>query len=49
MSFKDDQLIDNLKHFIAIIHKVKPSSVKGVYLKKCVVAGSMSPSVQVNA
>jgi large subunit ribosomal protein L1 len=49
MSFKDGHLVDNLKHFIGVIHKVKPASVKGVYLKKCVVAASMSPSVQVIA
>jgi large subunit ribosomal protein L1 len=47
MSFKDDQLVDNLNAFIQTIVKVKPASAKGQYIKKCVVAACMSPSVQV--
>jgi len=47
MSFKDDDLVENLNHFIATILKVKPASAKGTYVKKCVVAASMSPGVQV--
>ncbi len=47
MSFKDEDLLENLNHFIATIHKVKPAASKGTYVKKCVVSASMSPGVQV--
>lgn len=49
MSFKDDQLIANLNHFIAVIDKARPASVKGTYLKKCAIHAAMSPSVLVIA
>lgn len=48
MSFKDEDLLENLNHFIAVIHKVKPAAAKGAYVKKCVVSAAMSPGVQVS-
>ena len=47
LSFKDEQLVDNLNAFVQTILKAKPSSAKGQYVKKCVVAGCMSPGVPV--
>jgi large subunit ribosomal protein L1 len=49
MSFQDEQLVANLSHFIATIEKARPASVKGTYLKKCVISASMSPGVLVSA
>ena len=49
MSFSDEQLVANLSHFIAVIEKARPASVKGTYLKKCVISAAMSPGVQVVA
>lgn len=47
LSFKDDQLVENLNAFIATIQKARPSSAKGTYVKRCVIAACMSPGVQV--
>ena len=47
LSFKDDQLLDNLNAFVQTILKAKPASSKGLYVKKCVVAACMSPGVPV--
>ena len=47
LSFADAKLVENLEAFIANIHKVKPSSAKGTYIKKCTIAACMSPGVQV--
>jgi large subunit ribosomal protein L1 len=47
MSFSDDKLVDNLNAFVQAILKAKPSTAKGTYVKKCVVAGCMSPGVPV--
>ncbi|MFM7133252.1 MAG: 50S ribosomal protein L1 [Planctomycetota bacterium] len=47
MSFPDSKLVENLEAFVANINKVKPASAKGQYIKKCVVAGCMTPGVQI--
>ena len=47
LSFADAKLVENLEAFIANINKVKPSSAKGTYIKKCTIAACMSPGVQV--
>lgn len=48
MSFSEQALRENLEAFLATINKVRPASAKGTYIKKCVVAGCMSPGVQVS-
>jgi len=47
MSFADADLLENLNHFIGTIEKAKPATVKGVYIKKISVSGTMTPGVQV--
>jgi large subunit ribosomal protein L1 len=47
MSFSENDLVTNLQHFIQTIERIKPASAKGTYIKKCVISGSMTPSVQV--
>lgn len=48
LSFSEQALRENFEAFIATINKVRPASAKGTYIKKCVVAGCMSPGVQVS-
>jgi large subunit ribosomal protein L1 len=47
MSFADAALVENIDFFIKAIEKVRPSTVKGIYIKKVVVSGVMTPSVQI--
>ncbi len=47
MSFKEDALVENVEHFIRTIEKSRPSTAKGVFIKKVVVSGAMTPGVQV--
>lgn len=47
LSFKDSDLVDNLTAFIDTIEKMRPSTTKGVFVKKIVIAGSMTPGVQI--
>lgn len=47
LSFADAALVENIDFFIKAIEKVRPSTVKGIYIKKVVVSGAMTPSVQV--
>jgi large subunit ribosomal protein L1 len=47
MSFADEDLIENFRHFMGVIEKSRPASAKGQYIKKCVISGTMTPSVQI--
>jgi large subunit ribosomal protein L1 len=47
MSFPEADLLDNLNYFLSTIEKAKPSSVKGVYVKKVCLSGTMTPGVRV--
>jgi len=47
MSFPDADLVENLTHFIGAIEKAKPSGVKGRYIKKITLKGTMTPGVPV--
>jgi large subunit ribosomal protein L1 len=47
MSFPEADLLENLNHFIATIEKARPSAVKGVYVKKITLSGTMTPGVRV--
>lgn len=45
MSFPEGDLLANLEHFIQVIETSRPSSVKGQYMKKVAISGTMTPSV----
>jgi large subunit ribosomal protein L1 len=47
MSFKDGDLVGNLDAFIHHIEKMRPASTKGAFIKKVVIAGAMTPGVQI--
>lgn len=46
-SFSNDKLADNLRHALEHIKALKPSAVKGVYIQKVSVSGTMTPGVHV--
>ena len=43
--FSQEQIIENVKHFIAAVQKLKPASAKGVYLQKIAVSSTMGPGI----
>jgi large subunit ribosomal protein L1 len=47
MSFAAGDLVANLEHFITTIEKTRPSTVKGNFIKKITVSGTMTPGVQI--
>lgn len=47
MSFPEADLVENLEHFMATLNRVRPASAKGHYIKRLVVSGTMTPSIQV--
>jgi large subunit ribosomal protein L1 len=48
LSFKEDQIIDNVKAFINAIVKLKPASAKGTYLKSISLSSTMGPGIFVD-
>jgi len=44
-SFADDAIIDNVKALCAAIAKSRPSSVKGIFVRNCVVHTTMGPGL----
>ena len=47
-SFDDAKLVENLKAFVEAIMKVKPSTVKGAYVKNVSISSTMGPGVKVS-
>lgn len=47
MSFSEADLLENYNHFVTTIEKARPSTVKGQYVKKITLSGTMTPGVQV--
>ena len=48
-SFSDKQLVDNINALMSVIKASKPSSSKGVFLRKVSLTSSMGPSLKVAA
>lgn len=46
-SFSDSDLSENLEYFVGTIEKVRPATVKGQYVKKITISGTMTPGIQV--
>jgi len=49
LSFDNEKLLENVRAFIEHIVSLKPSSVKGTYVRGIALAATMSPSVRVAA
>ena len=47
ISFDEEKLTENVTAFVDHIKRMRPSSVKGAYIKKVCICTTMSPSVQV--
>jgi large subunit ribosomal protein L1 len=47
-SFEDQQLVDNIAHFVDFVRKSRPSTTKGMYIRGAWLASTMSPSIPLN-
>ena len=47
-SFEDDKLVENLKAFIDVILKAKPTTAKGIYVKNVSVSSTMGPGIKID-
>ncbi len=48
VSFADEKLIENINAFVNTVKKVKPSSVKGTYVKSISISSSMGPGLKIS-
>ena len=49
VSFGAEKLSENFNTLMEAIVKAKPATLKGQYIKSCVVATTMGPGVKINA
>ncbi|MGI9514684.1 MAG: 50S ribosomal protein L1 [Anderseniella sp.] len=47
-SFKEDQLLENVKAFIDAVSRAKPSGSKGTYIKRISVSSTMGPGLKID-
>jgi len=47
-SFESDKLVENIKSFVGLINKTKPSTVKGKYILNIAVSTTMGPGIKVD-
>ena len=48
LSFKDEDILSNLKTFYSTISKSKPDAVKGAFIKKVTIASTMGVGLKIN-
>lgn len=49
VSFSAEDIADNIRTVLELIHKVKPSAVKGTYIKSMFITTTMGPSIKVSS
>ena len=47
VSFTAEKLADNLNAVIETVTKIKPATVKGVYIKNCTISSTYGPSIKI--
>ncbi|MDG1455427.1 MAG: 50S ribosomal protein L1, partial [Planctomycetota bacterium] len=46
-SFGENQLVENVQAFVSHLERLRPNTIKGVYMKKVFIKSTMSPSVAI--
>jgi large subunit ribosomal protein L1 len=47
VSFSPEKLVENVREFVGVIIKLKPSAAKGSYIKSIALSSTMSPGIRV--
>ena len=46
-SFTPDKIVENVKEFMGTVHKLRPSSAKGIYVRSIFLSSTMSPGIRI--
>lgn len=49
VSFAPEKLVENVREFVHVIQKLKPSAAKGTYIKSIYLSSTMSPGIRIDA
>ena len=49
LNFNEEDLLENIKAFYNSIHKNKPDTIKGSFIKKVTIASTMGFGLEINA
>ena len=47
-SFSEEQLLDNLNHFLDAVKRARPPAAKGAFIRKVVMANTMGPGIKLD-
>ena len=47
-SFDENKLVENLKAFVSVILKSRPSTLKGIYVKNIAISSTMGPGIKID-
>ena len=48
LSFQSDDLLENMKELIGVVSKLRPTSAKGIFLKKISLSSTMGPGLTID-
>ena len=48
VSFSEDAIVANVTALVEALHKLKPASAKGTYLKSIAISATQGPGIRVN-
>lgn len=48
VSFEPNKLVDNIREFVAMVNKLKPSAAKGTYIQSVYLSSTMSPGIKID-
>jgi len=48
VSFEPTKLVDNIREFVAMVNKLKPSAAKGTYIQSVYLSSTMSPGIKID-
>lgn len=48
VSFEPKKLVDNVREFVAMVNKLKPSAAKGTYIQSVYLSSTMSPGIKID-
>lgn len=49
VSFDEDKLLENINAFVSLMLKLKPTTVKGAYVKNISISSTMGPGIKIDA